>query len=139
MQYYITKNEVDTKKLAKKFAATLNAGDVVVFKGNLGAGKTLMCREIIQYHCGVETNVSSPTFNLLQTYESKQFTIYHFDLYRLKHEDEIYELGFEDALNNSLCLIEWAEIIDKILPKQRIHITLERIDDDSRHITIERI
>lgn len=125
-------NEEDSIKFARRFAETLKSGDVILFYGDLGSGKTFLCREIIRYFCGSNTDIISPTFNLLQTYQTPDFTIYHFDLYRLKSAEEIYELGIEEALGNNLCIIEWPELIEDILPKHFIKVTLEIIDEKQR-------
>lgn len=117
-------------KLAQSLAKDLRPGDVVTFHGDLGSGKTFLCREIIRYFCGADTAVPSPTFNLLQVYKTKEFDIYHYDLYRLKSSEELLELGFDEALDKNLCLIEWPEIAQGFLPKA-IEITL-RIEGDIR-------
>lgn len=118
-------NEQDSINLAIKLAQSLGKGDIVTFTGDLGCGKTFLCRQIIQFFCGSNINVISPTFNLLQTYQSKDFTIYHFDLYRLKSPEEVYELGIEDGLENNLCLIEWPELVEHLLPRPIIKVSLE--------------
>lgn len=125
-------SQQESVTFAHKFAANLKTGAIVALTGDLGAGKTFLCREIIKYFCGNNTKVTSPTFNLLQTYQTYDFIIYHFDLYRLKSPEEIYELGLEEALNNNICLIEWPEIITHILPKSLINIHLEIIEEDKR-------
>lgn len=120
----ILNSEQDSINLAIKLAQTLAKGDIVAFSGDLGSGKTFFCRQIIQFFCGSSTNVISPTFNLLQTYKTKDFTIFHFDLYRLKISEEIYELGIEEALQNNLCLIEWPELVEHLLPRPVIRVNL---------------
>jgi len=128
----ILNNEEESRIFAVNLAKTIKKGDIITFTGELGSGKTFLCREIIRYFCGINTNVSSPTFNLLQTYTATNFTIYHFDLYRLKSKYEIYELGIEDAFHNDICLIEWPEIINEILPLPIIRINLEMEKNNQR-------
>jgi len=128
----ILSNEEDTKNLARSFAQSLKPNDIVLLNGDLGAGKTFFCREIIKYFCGENTSIISPTFNLLQTYKTADFTIYHYDLYRLKSPEEIYELGFEEALNGNLILIEWSEIIKPLLTPPLIEVNLEVLGDNKR-------
>lgn len=132
----ILNNEEETKKLAKLLAQSLKPNDIVLLNGDLGAGKTFFCREIIKHFCGENTNIISPTFNLLQTYKTSNFTIYHYDLYRLKSPEEIYELGFEEALNGNLILIEWSEIIKHLLTPPLIEVNLEVLDENKRLCSI---
>ncbi|AFB31000.1 MULTISPECIES: tRNA (adenosine(37)-N6)-threonylcarbamoyltransferase complex ATPase subunit type 1 TsaE [spotted fever group] len=130
-------SEEETKKLAKLLAQSLKPNDIVLLNGDLGVGKTFFCREIIKYFCGENTSIISPTFNLLQTYKASNFTIYHYDLYRLKSPEEIYELGFEEALlNGNLILIEWSEIIKHLLTPPLIEVNLEVLDNNKRLCSI---
>lgn len=134
---YEVKNEEESKLLAGKIALHLRNNDILAFKGDLGAGKSFLCRQIIKNLCGEHVNVVSPTYNLLQIYETRDSrTIYHFDLYRLKNPAEIYELGIEDALADNICLIEWPEIIEFMLPKNIIYINIQILDHAARRITI---
>lgn len=130
-------NEDDSKELARKIAKNIKAGTVLAFKGDLGAGKSFFCREIIKSLCGEDTKVISPTFNLLQTYETADYTIYHYDLYRLEHVSEIYELGIEDALSDNVVLIEWPEIAISLLPKDVTYIHIDVIDDQKRLVSFK--
>jgi tRNA threonylcarbamoyl adenosine modification protein YjeE len=134
---YQLNSEADTNVLAGKLASELKAGDLVTLHGDLGAGKTFLAREIIRFLCGDETNVPSPTFNILQVYQAPNFKIYHYDLYRLKSHNDLYELGFEDALDGNLCLIEWPEIAAGILPSG-IEVHLE-IDGEARVCRVKGI
>lgn len=122
MQFELILHSIEeTAAFAKKLAPKLSAGDVIALKGELGAGKTTFCRYLISSIFGKETSVTSPTFQLLQIYNN----IYHYDLYRLKHPEEIYELAIEDALNGkNIVIIEWPEIIMQILPKKFIEIEI---------------
>lgn len=131
----IVNNEEETKELAQSLAARINSGDVIAFEGDLGSGKSFFCREIIKFLCGSNTKVTSPTFNLLQTYESTNFTIYHYDLYRVEHISELYELGFEDAFSANVALIEWPQIAHELLPNNTIFIKIEIVDTTTRSIS----
>ncbi|MCC2646774.1 MAG: hypothetical protein K0R02_839 [Rickettsiaceae bacterium] len=124
----------DTKKIAQSLAKLLKKGDIVTFTGDLGAGKTTFCKYLIQALMCEEIYVTSPTFNILQLYPAKEFTIYHFDLYRLKHPHEIYDLAIDDAWRDGICLIEWPEIIEDILPKERIDIDLAFGKSDTERV-----
>ncbi len=122
---YLINTEEDTRAIARKVASALKAGDVIALIGDLGAGKTFFAREIIRFFCGEDFIVPSPTFTLLQSYKTKDFEIYHYDLYRLKHPSEIYELGIEEALHDNVGLIEWPEIIADLLPQSTIFINFQ--------------
>lgn len=123
MQYKIISENAMTS-LGREIADVLKPYDVITMKGDLGAGKTFLTRAIIRALCGEGTIVASPTFNILQIYNASDYDIYHYDLYRLKSADEIYELGIEDALNGNITIIEWPEIIENSLPKSRIEINI---------------
>ena len=118
----------ESKTLARRIAAGLHKGDIVTFHGDLGSGKTFFAREIIRFYCGNNTIVPSPTFNILQIYKTDGFSIYHYDLYRLNSPSDLYELGFEEALGNNICLIEWPEMAASFLP-QGIEVYLEIKND----------
>jgi tRNA threonylcarbamoyladenosine biosynthesis protein TsaE len=133
---FISNSEQESINFAKEFATKLKPGNILTFSGDLGSGKTFLCRQIIKELCGQNTSVISPTFNLLQTYELPHFTIYHFDLYRLRDINEIYELGIEEAFTGNLCLIEWPEIIRPILPKDVLNIEIEIASEQCRRIFI---
>jgi tRNA threonylcarbamoyladenosine biosynthesis protein TsaE len=135
----ILHNEQESIVFARNISKYLQSNQIVTFSGDLGSGKTFICREIIKQLCGDENNVISPTFNLLQTYQASNFMIYHFDLYRLKSLEEIYELGIEDALQGNLCLIEWAEIIEEILPKPITKIHLQIIEETKRTLQLRTL
>ncbi|AIF81747.1 hypothetical protein I862_05965 [endosymbiont of Acanthamoeba sp. UWC8] len=124
-------------KFAAKIAQKLEAGMAVCLKGDLGAGKTTLSRSLIRHIVQNQTlEITSPTFNLVHLYNAPNFKIWHFDLYRLKTAEEVYELGIEDAFNE-LAIIEWPEIIEEILPKNKIEIFIEFAENEnSRKITV---
>jgi tRNA threonylcarbamoyladenosine biosynthesis protein TsaE len=112
---------ITDKNIAIKFAnivaKQISAGAIVLLYGDLGTGKTFLSSEIINLLQKRNIIVTSPTFQLLNIYDAENYNIYHYDLYRLKHLEEIYELGIEDALNGqNITIIEWPEIIEPILP-----------------------
>ncbi len=134
MSRYISRNEEDTLKIAAQFAKTLKLGDIVALHGTLGVGKTAFTRGVIQTLSDAK-EVPSPTFTLLQTYDTAHFTLYHFDMYRLKSPEEAYEIGIEDAFADGVSFIEWPEKIGSLLPKKHIDVLIE-IKPDHRLITI---
>ncbi|WP_373087872.1 tRNA (adenosine(37)-N6)-threonylcarbamoyltransferase complex ATPase subunit type 1 TsaE [Sneathiella sp.] len=115
----------DTSRLAATFAGTLAAGDVVALKGTLGAGKTAFARGVIGALLGLDTDVPSPTYNLLLTYETDGFALYHYDLYRLAEPEDAFELDIEDAFAGEVSLIEWPERLGRYLPPDHLRIEIE--------------
>ena len=126
---FISKNENDTKDFAKKFAKLLNKNDVVVLTGELGSGKTKFVEGFLS-NFGLENEISSPTFTIVNEYKNVNTTIYHFDVYRLEDSSEFHEIGGEEYFEKGICLIEWGELIEDALPKNYIHITFEKDDKD---------
>ena len=135
MTVFMATNESETQAIAAQLAAVVKAGDIIALDGTLGVGKTVFCRGFIRAFLP-DQEVPSPTFTLLQTYDTDRFPIYHFDLYRLKKPEEVYELGIEDAFADGVSLIEWPEKMGGILPKKHIHIRMETVAT-GRRITIE--
>ena len=117
-----------TQKLGAQLAAFLRAGDVVRCFGDLGAGKTSLVRATIQSLCG-EIEVPSPTYTLVETYETPIGPLYHFDLYRLEAADEVWELGLEDALDGAITIIEWPERLGDIALPPAIDLRLTHSGD----------
>lgn len=139
---FISKNEADTKQLAKqlakKLAAKLKPKDVVVLTGELGSGKTKFTEGFLSYF-GLENEISSPTFTIVNEYKKNDLNIYHFDVYRLSDSSEFYEIGGEEYFENGICLIEWGELIEDALPNDYIHITFKKDDknENNRILIIE--
>jgi len=121
--HFILKNEKDTTNLGKKIANIATNGDIFCLKGKLGIGKTSLARSMIKYLTNTN-EVLSPTYPLLINYEYKNSNIWHFDLYRLEKAEDIWNIGYEDALNDGIIIIEWPEIIENLLPKSKIVISL---------------
>ena len=137
---FISKSEDDTKAKANEIATQLKGKETLCLYGNLGMGKTLFSRALIRAICNdPDMNVPSPTFSLVQEYETSTSPLFHFDCYRLEDPEEIYELGWEDIIGQSITIIEWPERIAPFLPRKRIEIKFENIENQSTHraITIE--
>ncbi|HWU55997.1 MAG TPA: tRNA (adenosine(37)-N6)-threonylcarbamoyltransferase complex ATPase subunit type 1 TsaE [Rhizomicrobium sp.] len=115
-----------TARLGAGIASRLKAGDAVALWGDLGAGKTTLARAVLRA-LGVTGEVPSPTFTLVQSYETSP-RIAHFDLYRLKNAREVEELGFEDALTEGAVLVEWPERAPEALPPDALHVRLKHED-----------
>jgi tRNA threonylcarbamoyladenosine biosynthesis protein TsaE len=126
------------KELASKIAKALKPRDVLCLWGTLGAGKTEFARALIQSFMSSNVEVLSPTFTLVQTYDTANSTIWHYDLYRLKSSDEIIELGIEEAFSSGISVIEWPERLEEWLPRRRIDISLRIINEYLREITIKQ-
>jgi tRNA threonylcarbamoyladenosine biosynthesis protein TsaE len=120
-------DEEATAALAARIGVLARAGDVIALKGELGTGKTAFARAFIRARGGGEA-VPSPTFTLVQVYEIGDVPIWHFDAYRLRDPDEVWELGIEDALRDGISLIEWPERLGTLLPERRLQITLSEAD-----------
>lgn len=119
------KNEVALKDLALTLAADFKPGDFICLRGTLGAGKTSLVRALIRALSGDDTlEVPSPTYTLVQQYDTPQALIWHFDLYRLEDPQEIWELGWEDASFDGLCFVEWPERAGDYLPEDRLEIVI---------------
>ena len=134
---FVSNNELDTKNFAKKLASKLTTGDVIVLTGELGSGKTKFTEGFLS-HFGLENEISSPTFTIVNEYKKDDINIYHFDVYRLEDSSEFYEIGGEEYFENGICLIEWGELIEDALPKNYIHITFEK-DNQNDNIRILNI
>jgi tRNA threonylcarbamoyladenosine biosynthesis protein TsaE len=112
-----------TERLAARLAAEAEVGDVIGLQGPLGVGKTAFARGFIRA-CFGATEVPSPTFTLVQTYEADDFSIWHFDLYRIAKLEEVHELGLDEALERGIVLIEWPERLGTAMPADWLEIAL---------------
>lgn len=138
----ISKSEYETGEAAQNLAATLGADEIVLLHGNLGMGKTVFARALIHALCKQPTlEVISPTFTLVQTYDAPSTPIHHYDLYRLKDPEEIFELGWEDSIAEGITIVEWPERLGTYKPASYldIHITSSENHTDHRHIDIKRV
>ena len=118
-------DEAATQALGAKLAELARPGDVVALSGDLGAGKTTLARAFVRRLAGADEEVPSPTFTLVQSYDTAAGTVWHFDLYRLEAPDEALELGLDDAFADGISLIEWPERLGGLLPAARLDVVLE--------------
>lgn len=132
-----TKNESETLKFGKKLASLLKRGDTIVLTGDLGSGKTKLTEGILSFF-GLENEISSPTFTIVNEYKKENINIYHFDVYRLSDSSEFYAIGGEEYFENGICIIEWGELIEDALPSDYIHIVFEK-NDSNENIRILNI
>ena len=126
---FISRSELDTKSFAKRLASILKPNNVIVLTGELGSGKTKFVEGFLEYF-GLENEISSPTFTIVNEYKNDDVNIYHFDVYRLEDSSEFYEIGGEEYFSSGICLIEWGEIIEDALPKSYVHIIFEKDDNN---------
>ncbi len=136
----ILENKKQMIEFAKEMASQVRIGNIIALKGTLGAGKSFFAKHFINALQEKETEILSPTFNLVYSYDTKKGEIFHFDLYRLKSAEELENIGFFDALKNGICLIEWPEIAEKFLRKDYFEITFsfdEKLGSDARIIEIK--
>lgn len=123
--------EADTVALGREIARHLAAGDTVTLSGPLGSGKSVLARAIVRTFLPRE-EVPSPTFTLVQTYETQNFMLAHVDLYRVKAESELRELGLDETLERGVLVMEWPDRMGLRLPDDRLDIMFEAIDGESR-------
>lgn len=127
----------ETRAFAAKAAQRLQDGDVLVLRGDLGAGKSEFARGIARA-LGYTGPIPSPTFTILNVYEGGRLPLYHFDWYRLEGPDEIWEAGLDDFLGrDGVTLIEWAERAPECLPERRLVVRIDKGEGDVRHITLQ--
>ena len=132
----ICKTEDDMVKLGNRFGKIAKPGMVISLRGSLGAGKTVFARGVAR-SLGIEEAIVSPTFTLVQEYDGT-LPMYHMDLYRITSQEDFEMIGGEDILySNGVCLIEWSEIINEMLPKDTVFINITVNPDQSRTVTID--
>ena len=138
MTKFISHSEEETKKLAQKIASNSKKGDIIVLCGELGSGKTKFTEGFLEYF-NLQDELSSPTFTIVNEYDTPDFPIYHFDVYRLEDIDEFYAIGGDEYFQAGICIIEWGEEIEEILPESYLKISFSRDfeDSDMRILTTE--
>lgn len=136
---FVSNNEKETKDIGFNLASKLREKTVVILIGDLGSGKTKLVEGFLSFF-GLEEEISSPTFTIVNEYSKNDLNIYHFDLYRLENLDEFYAIGGTEYFNNGICLIEWGEMIEPILTQYiKINISKDEKNENIRYINIENI
>ena len=137
---YESLSEKDTFDLGKKLGADAKPGQIVCIDGDLGVGKTVFTKGFAE-GLGVGDDVVSPTFTIIQEYTDGRLPMYHFDVYRIGHPDEMYDIGYEEYFyGDGVCLVEWSSRIEELLPEESVHINIEKDLEkgfDYRKITVE--
>ena len=138
MEEFITHSENETLNVAAEFAASLSAGDIVLLNGDLGAGKTVFTKGIVNALSNGKIIAVSPTFVIVNTYDTEP-VINHFDLYRVEDVSELEAIGIEEYLySDAINIVEWSERAIELFPSTSIVVEILKIDDDTRKIRIER-
>ena len=134
----ISNSEIETIAIGKKIAEKLKKGMIIILTGELGSGKTKLTEGILTYY-NLQDEISSPTFTIVNEYNTENFNIYHFDVYRLSDEDEFYAIGGEEYFERGACIIEWGEMIENILPQNYIKLSFSKDEknENKRIINIE--
>ncbi len=118
-------NQQETREFGMELGRRVSAGTVIALIGDLGTGKTTLTKAIAQ-GLGVQEMITSPTFTIVREYHSGRLPLFHFDVYRVTDEEEMYELGYEEFFyGDGVCVIEWADLIEELLPEDAIRITLK--------------
>lgn len=138
---YISNSVSETKKIAAELAKALSGGDTLCMYGDLGAGKTAFVQGIAE-GLGITVPVTSPTFTIVNEYHGS-LDLYHFDVYRIADPDEMYEVGYDEYVyGDGVSVIEWAELIEDILPEKRYNVTIKKDiskGEDYREINVEEV
>ena len=134
-------NIENIREAAREFVANIGDSTVFAFYGKMGAGKTTFIKAVCE-ELGVEDVITSPTFAIVNEYRSETSgeLIYHFDFYRVKKIEEVYDMGFEDYFySGALCFIEWPELCEEVLPEDTVKVTIEETPDSSRLISFSPV
>lgn len=128
-------NSLDNiRETAREFIDNMGDHKVFAFYGKMGAGKTTFIKALCE-ELGVEDVITSPTFAIINEYTAQDKTIYHFDFYRIKKLEEVYDMGYEDYFySGALCFIEWPELIEEVLPEDAVKVTITEKEDGTRAI-----
>lgn len=133
---YITTSPEQTEALGERLGERLRGGEVIAYRGELGAGKTAFTRGLAR-GLGISVRVTSPTYTIVNEYGGGRLPLFHFDMYRLHDADDLFDIGWEDYLERSgVCAVEWSENVAEAM-EGAITVTLEKYADDTRRITIE--
>ena len=131
---FVSNGPLETEELASALKENLQNGDIILLKGEIGAGKSLFARSLIQSAMDQVEEVPSPTFTIVQTYETKLGSIWHADLYRLTDQSEIFELGLIDAFISEIVIVEWPERLGHLEPQDALTVEIIILENDKREV-----
>ena len=131
---FVSNGPLETEELASALKENLQNGDIILLKGEIGAGKSLFARSLIQTAMDQLEEVPSPTFTIVQTYETKLGSIWHADLYRLTDQSEIFELGLIDAFVSEIVIVEWPERLGHLEPQDALTVEIIILENDKREV-----
>ena len=133
---YITNSPAETEAIGAALGNIIKPGTVIAYRGDLGAGKTAFTRGLAK-GLGCKEIVTSPTYTIVNEYLGGRIPLFHFDMYRLRSSDDLFDIGWEDYLDRGgVCAVEWSENVDDAM-EDAIYITIEKLGEDSRRITLE--
>ena len=133
---YITNSPAETEAIGAALGKILTPGTVIAYRGDLGAGKTAFTRGLAK-GLGCREIVTSPTYTIVNEYLGGRLPLFHFDMYRLRSSDDLFDIGWEDYLDRGgVCAVEWSENVDDAM-EDALYITIEKLGEDARRITIE--
>ena len=133
---YITNSPAQTEDIGAALGKTIKPGTVIAYRGDLGAGKTAFTRGLAK-GLGCTEMVTSPTYTIVNEYLGGRIPLFHFDMYRLRSSDDLFDIGWDDYLDRGgVCAVEWSENVDDAM-EDAIYITIEKLGEESRRITIE--
>ncbi len=135
---YITNSPEETEQIGEALGKILNPGTILAYRGDLGAGKTAFTRGLAR-GLGCTEAVTSPTYTIVNEYLSGRMPLFHFDMYRLSSSDDLFDIGWEDYLERGgVCAVEWSENVEDAL-EGAIFVTIEKLGDEQRKITVENL
>lgn len=139
MKEYITRSKEETVELGRKLAGKLKAGDIIFYRGGLGMGKTAFTQGVCD-GLGINATVTSPTFAIVNEFRHRPVSLYHFDMYRIENEDQLFNIGFYDYLDSDGVLaVEWSENITGFFDEANITVSFEKLSENERKITIDGV
>ena len=133
---FITNSPAETEKIGSALGQAIPAGSIIAYRGDLGAGKTAFTRGLAR-GLGTAEMVTSPTYTIVNEYLGGRCPLFHFDMYRLRSSDDLFDIGWDDYLDrNGVCAVEWSENVDDAM-EDAIYVTIEKLGENARRITIE--